>query len=87
VASLVAGDRRRLLDSARAGSASYRLFERLPMMPRFTIDQVRLKLETSLPTANTAVKLLEGLGILKETTGQRANRIYSYQAYVELLAR
>ena len=87
VASLVATDRRRLLQSAKAGPASYRLFEMLPMMPRFTIERVRQQLDTSFPTATAAVKALEELGIVAEMTGQKKNRSYSYQAYVELLSR
>ena len=87
VASLVAADRRRLLQSAKAGPASYRLFEMLPMMPRFTIERVRQQLDTSFPTATAAVKVLEDLGIVTEVTGQKKNRSYSYQAYVELLSR
>ena len=87
VASLVATDRRRLLQSAMAGPASYRLFEMLPMMPRFTIERVRQQLGTSFPTATAAVKALEELGIVAEMTGQKKNRSYSYQAYVELLSR
>ncbi len=87
VASLVAADRRRLLQSPKAGPASYRLFEMLPMMPRFTIERVRQQLETSFPTATAAVKVLEDLGIVTEMTGQKKNRSYSYQAYVELLSR
>ena len=87
VASLVAADRRRLLESPKAGPASYRLFELLPMMPRFTVEHVRQKLETSFPTANAAVKVLEDLGIATEMTGQKKNRSYSYQAYIELLSR
>ena len=87
VASLVAIDRRRLLQSAMAGPASYRLFEMLPMMPRFTIERVRQQLDTSFPTATAAVKALEELGIVAEMTGQKKNRSYSYQAYVELLSR
>ncbi|NOT67799.1 MAG: Fic family protein [Methylophilaceae bacterium] len=87
VASLVATDRRCLLQSARAGPASYRLFEMLPMMPRFTIERVRQQLDTSFPTATVAVKVLEDLGIVTEVTGQKKNRSYSYQAYVELLSR
>lgn len=85
IASLVAADRRRLLESPKAGSASYRLFEMLPMMPRFTIERVRQKLDTSFPTANAAVKALENLGIVTEMTGQKKNRSYSYQPYIELL--
>ena len=87
VASLVAADRRRLLAASRAGAVSLRLFELLPMMPRFTIEQVRQKLSTSFPTATAAVKLLENLGIVSELTGQKKNRTFSYQAYVELLSR
>jgi Fic family protein len=86
IASLVAADRRRLLASPKAGPASYRLFEMLPMMPRFTIERVRQRLETSFPTANAAVQVLEGLGIVTELTGQKKNRSYSYQPYIALLA-
>ena len=57
------------------------------MMPRFTVEHVRQKLETSFPTANAAVKILEDLGIATEMTGLKKNRSYSYQAYIELLSR
>jgi Fic family protein len=87
VASLVAGDRKRLLQSPKAGPSSYRLFEMLPMMPRFTIERVGQKLGTTFPTANAAVKSLEDLGIVVEMTGQKKYRTYSYQAYIELLSR
>lgn len=87
VASLITADRKRLLDSAKAGPISYRLFELLPMMPRFSVEHVRRRLETTFPTASAAVSLLEDLGIVVELTGQKKNRIYSYQAYVELLSR
>ena len=86
VASLVATDRRRLLAAPRVGAVGLRLFELLPLMPRFTIEQVRQKLATTFPTATAAVKLLEELGIVTELTGQKKNRCFSYAAYVELLA-
>jgi len=87
VASLIAADRRRLLAAEKGGLASYRLFELLPMMPRFSIEQVRQKLNTTFPTANAAVKVLENLGIVVEFTGQKKNRSFSYQPYIELLTR
>lgn len=85
IASLVAADRRKLLASSKAGPASYRLFEMLPMMPRFTIEHARQKLDTSFPTATAAVKVLEELGAVAEQTGQKRGRSYSYGAYVGLL--
>jgi len=55
--------------------------------PRFTIEQVRQRLQTTFPTATAAVKRLEELGLVTELTGQKKNRSFSYGAYVELLTR
>jgi hypothetical protein len=55
------------------------------MMPRFTIERVRQKLETSFPTAMAAVRHLKELGIITEQTGFKKNRSYGYQAYIALL--
>jgi len=87
VATLINADRRLLLDSPKAGSAAFRLFELLPTMPRFTVETARKNLETTFPTANAAVKLLGELGIVTEMTGQRKNRTFSYQRYIALLSR
>lgn len=87
VATQVTADRRRVVASPRATTASYRLFELLPTMPRFTVDQAKQALDTTFPTASATVRALEELEILVELTGQKTNRIYSYQAYAELLMR
>lgn len=87
VATLITADRRRLLDSPKAASAAFRLFELLPTMPRFTVQAAREQLATTFPTANAAIKLLNELGIVAEMTGQRKNRTFSYQAYIALLSR
>lgn len=86
ISTLFAQDRKRLLDANHVTPSSYRLFERLPLMPRFSIEQVRHQLQTSFPTATAAIKILESLGIVKELTGHKKNRYYSYQAYVDLMA-
>lgn len=86
MASLISADRKRLLAEPRVGAVAVRLFELLPLMPRFTIEQARQKLDTTFPTATAAVKLLRDLGMLSELTGQKRNRLFSYAAYVELLA-
>jgi len=86
VASLVDADRKRLMQSSKSGVNSYRLFEMLPMMPTFTIESVRRQLDTSVPTVTAAINELETLGIVKELTGLKKNRRYSYQAYIALLS-
>jgi Fic family protein len=85
IANLVAADRRKLFAEPKAVPASYRLFELLPMMPRFTVERVRKELTTTFPTASAAVKILQELGIVREVTGQKTNRSYSYAAYIDLL--
>jgi Fic family protein len=87
IATLINNDRRRLLAAPKATSASYRLFEALPLMPRFTVEHARQKLDTTFPTANAAVGLLAELGIVNEMTGQKKNRSYGYQAYIDLLTQ
>jgi Fic family protein len=87
IASRITHDRKLLLESSKATPLAYRLFEQLPMMPRFTIDRVRKELNTTFPTATAAVTILEDLGILCELTGNKKNRHYSYQSYVDLLSR
>ena len=86
MASLIHADHKRLLAAPRVGAVALCLFELLPLMPRFTIEQARQKLDTTFPTATAAVKLLQDLGLLTELTGQKKNRLFSYAAYVELMA-
>ncbi len=86
IASLVASDRRKLLESPKGGAAAYRLFEMLPMMPRLTVERVKTALGTTFPTANAAVKTLEELGLITETTGNKKNRSFSYDRYIKLLS-
>ena len=87
LASLVTEDRQRLLAVGKVSTAAVRLFEMLPTMPRFTVELVRQQLDTTFPTASAAVKTLEELGIVVETTGQKKNRFFSYQRYVAFLDR
>ena len=52
-----------------------RLFEQLPVMPRFTVEHVRQRFETTFPTANAAIAALESLGIVIEMSGQKKTGI------------
>ena len=54
-------------------------------MRRALIERVRQQLGISFPTANADVKVLVDLGIVAELTGQKKNRSYSYQHYIELM--
>ena len=87
LASLIGNDRRRILEHSKSNAVTYRLFELLPKMPRLSVERVRSVLQITFPTANTAIKLLEELGILVEVTGQKKNRTFSYAAYIKILSQ
>ena len=57
------------------------------MMERPIASPVWLKSKTglSLTTIGTSLEKLEGLGIVKELTGQKRNRLYSYVRHIEIL--
>lgn len=82
---LVNKDRARVLSARNSSVTAARLLELLPRRPMVTIPAIGKLLKTSKPTAAKAVSVLERLGILKETTGRRRDRIYGYSAYLQRL--
>lgn len=62
------------------------LLERLYYKPLVTVQQVADLLSISFPAANNLIRQFRDLGILKETTGRRRNRVFKYEAYLDLFA-
>jgi hypothetical protein len=83
--ALTTADRQRLVAVPGASVTSIRLIEQLPMHPVVTIPSVVKLLKTTKPTAGKAVQLLEGLGVLTETSGKQRDRTFAYSAYLEKL--
>lgn len=87
IAEQIAKDKKILLHYEGVNSSCIRLFELLPVMPRFTIERVKTELGVSFPTANAAVKSLNELGIIKEMSGRTRNRSFSYESYIQLISQ
>ena len=83
--SLIAGDRNNIVHFPRSTITAVKLFELLPQNPALTIAQAAQMLNTSKPTAHSAVKTLQRAGILHEITGRKRARIFCYNAYVDIL--
>ena len=83
--ALVSADRERLLAASNASVLAIRLLDQLPSHPIVTIPGVVRMLETTKPTAGKAVRFLEELGILVETSGKRRDRTFAYKTYLEKL--
>ena len=85
IASLIARDRKKVMTAEGGTVQAIRLFELLPTMPRLTVDRAASALEVTFPTASTAIKVLQGIGILEETTGRLRNQQFSYKNYITQL--
>lgn len=83
--TLIGKDRATLLKQSMVTVPAVRLLELLPTNPVVTLPLVVNLLDTTKPTAIKAIESLEKIGVLKETTGKRRDRVYAYQAYLDAL--
>lgn len=86
VLELFRNDRERLQNMGRSAGSALRVHQLLQRNPVLSIADAAIKLSMSWPGVKNAVATLELQGILREFTGQRRNRLYSYDAYLNILA-
>ena len=60
------------------------LLEQLFRQPVVSAKLVESMVDVSQPTASALVRDLEEIGILRERTGKRRNRLFAYQPYLDL---
>jgi Fic family protein len=63
------------------------IYEHLRGRIAIRIPETAVACHTTKPTVARALRDLEALGIAKEVTGKRKNRLYVYQRYLEILNR
>ena len=68
----------------RSAANGHIVLERLYEIPIIWVDAVRELTGVSYPSANQLVARLVDAGILREITGQKRNRIFAYQSYIDL---
>ena len=83
---LFAADRERIQQSARRVGSVLRVHERLMARPIRTISDVANSTGLSFPTVDAAMKALTKLGIVRELTGRRSNRLFAYDGYLAVLS-
>jgi Fic family protein len=86
--ALFQADRNKIL--ARSGwsnAAVFKVYDLLEKQIYATVPNVQKQLAISAPTARGALTELLKLGIAKEVTGQKRNRVYVYETYLEILQR
>ena len=84
--ALFQNDRQRIYTLGRAAGSAPRVHEFLQKQPLASAARLVRDLGVSKPTANAALGALEKLGIVREVTGGKINRVYAYDEHLRILS-
>lgn len=83
---LFSNDEGRIQQEIHAPASALRVHQAIKEHPIVTLQSVRERTGLSFHAASSGMTRLEQLEIVKELTGQRRNRVYAYQQYIEILS-
>jgi len=78
-------DRRRIEASGRRAGSALRVHEALKARPIVSLPATTDATGLSFPAVSSAMELLVNLGIARELTGKRRNRLFVYDLYLAIL--
>ena len=87
LSSLIKDDEEKILSLKRAATSAlevYRYFLKTPILTPMSLTD---KTALTPATINKSLVHLERLGILKEITSQKRNRLFVYNQYIEILSK
>jgi Fic family protein len=85
LAALFATDRERIAAGGRRAGSALRVHEAFKARPVTSMQDVRRRSGLSFPATAAGMELLRELGIARELTGKRRNRIFAYDGYLSIL--
>jgi len=83
--ALFRDDAARVQALGRAAANALRVFDALRNRPLATLNALTESTGVSYPTVARAVQALENLGIVREITGRKRERVFAYSRYVAIL--
>lgn len=78
-------DQKRILALGRSASSAIKIFQCFIARPIATTGLISRQTGLTPATVNKALKQLTSLGIIRETTAQKRNRLFAYSAYVAII--
>jgi len=84
--ALFGEDRERIQQVGRTAGSALRVHRALQERPVASLADVAERTGLSFPAASTGMRVLERLGIARELTGRRRNRLFGYQRYIAILS-
>ena len=85
VLDLFQHDQQSIETLGRSLSTMLQVFKLLQSIPLVSIPRASQKTAISIPTITAALTRLEELGIVREITSRRRDKLYSYEKYIDLL--
>jgi len=84
--SLFREDRERIQREGRAAGSGLRVHGVMQERPLVTMPEVQANTSLSFPAVSAGMQLLSRLGIVKEITGKRRGRVFTYSKYLAVLS-
>jgi hypothetical protein len=78
-------DRRRIEPAGRRAGSGLRVHDALKAHPLLSLSAICERTGLSFPAASSAIDLLVELGVARELTGKRRNRLFLYDQYLRRL--
>ena len=78
-------DQAKVSKLGRASETALRVHQFMRKRPLVSVNTLAEELEITFPTATSALGNLEKVGIVREFTGRKRNRLYTYHAFMEIL--
>lgn len=85
LSEMFSADRARIETKGRRAGSALRVHEALKLRPILSLPEVCSSTGLSFPAASSAMSLLTELGIAREITGKRRNRLFVYDQYLGAL--
>lgn len=85
LSTLFRDDRLKIAPTGRRAGSALRVHDALKARPILSLPAICERTSLSFPAASSAVELLMKLGIVRELTGKRRNRLFLYDRYLAIL--
>ncbi len=78
-------DQNRIQGKGRVAGSALRVHQVLKERPILSLQEVRRRAGLSFPAVSSGMKVLTALGVARELTGRKRNRLFGYDRYMAIL--
>jgi len=85
ILTVFAADRQKIEGLGRTAASALRIHELLQKKPIISVPMASKELNLSAPTVRNSIDKLNEIDLVKEITGKKRDRLFSYQSYLDIL--